>query len=39
MIVSYKVNLSDFALRSMYDYKHDHETGMVQKIFLIKDGS
>lgn len=31
MIVSYKVNLSDFALRSMYDYIHDHEIGMVQK--------
>lgn len=39
MIVSYKVNISDFDLHSMYDYKHDHEIGMVQKILLIKDES
>lgn len=31
MIVSYKVNISDFALHSIYYYKHDHEIGMVQK--------
>ena len=30
MIVSYKVNISDFALHSVYDYKYDHEIGMVQ---------